>query len=347
MKIKATISPVVQLGNEMNLPCSYQIRGTWRILTDSDTMETVQGDLKNAKSQKRNDILFNQKLSRDYSIEYENDPVLQTELDKNRQKVVEVFFSEHPGLLYNGKHHNNTQNPLFDLVNESERKAAMVIGFKDKLAIQNRIVGMELEELSNVCDYYGISPVGKSESDLQILLGDSTNGVCMKGENAETFKQTWMEVSSETEMIVVLKKAIRLGVIQERKENNRTDYYLSQEFIGTAFPDVLAYAKRSPKIYENHILRVVTESAEDKSVEKVATHKEKNVEEKVSAGEEVTKAWSLAEIQEMREKLYKLQAEGYVKKAVPTHILKPNTLEVRIAEGEKAKAAAEAKLVDA
>ena len=347
MKVKATISPVVQLGNEMNLPCSYQINGTWRILTDNDTMEIVQGDLKNAKSQKRNDILFNQKLNRDVTFEYEDNPELQSELDKGKQKVVEVFFAQHPALLYNGKHHKNTQNPLFDMVNQNEKKAAAVISFKDKLAIQNRIVSMDLEELRNVAYFYSKSPAGLSENDLQILLGDPSTGICMIGENAESFKNTWMEISEETERIVVLKKAISSGIIEERKKDGRSDYYLNQEFVGVTFNDVLAYSKREPKIYENHIKRVVNEKEEDTSKEKVATHNEKKVAEKVDAGEEKVKSWTLAELTEMREKLYKLKDEGYVQKSVPIHNLLGATLEKKLKEAEAKKAEAEAKLVDA
>lgn len=347
MKIKATISPVVQLGNEMNLPCSYQINGSWRILTDSDTMEIVQGDLKNAKNQKRNDILFNQKLSRDFSIEYEDNKSLQTPLDEQKERVVTVFFAQHPALLYNGKHHKNTQNPLFDMVNQNERKAAAVISFKDKLAIQNRIVGMSYEELCDVAHYYSKSPKGLTENDLQILLGDPSTGICMIGENAESFKTTWMEVTEETERIVVLKKAISSGIIEERKKDGRSDYYLNQEFVGVTFNDVLAYSKREEKIYENHIKRVVNEKKDDLSKEKVASHNEKVVADKVADGDEKVKSWTLAELTEMREKLYKLKDEGFVKKAVPIHNLKGATLEEKLKEAEAKKAEAEAKLVDA
>lgn len=347
MKVKATISPVVQLGSEMNLPCSYQLNGYWRILTESDTMEIVQGDLKNAKSQKRNDILFNQKLGRDFSLEYEDNPELQTELDKSRQKVVEVFFSQHPALLYNGKHHSNTQNPLFDMVNQNERKAAAVISFKDKLAIQNRIVSMSYDELCDVAHYYSKSPKGLTENDLQILLGDPATGICMLGENAESFKTTWMEVSEQTERIVVLKKAISSGIIEERKQNGRVDYYLNQEFIGVNFNDLIAYSIREPKIYENHIKRVVNEHKEDLSKEVVATHNENKVAEKVADGDEKVKTWSLAELTEMREKLYKLKDEGYLKKAVPIHNLKGATLEEKLKEAQDKKAEVEAKLVNA
>lgn len=347
MKIKVTISPVVQLGQEMSLPCLYQINGSWRLLTEGDTIEMVQGDIKNAKSTKRSNILFNQKLNQRLEYEYESNPELQTEYDKQKQKVVEVFFAQHPALLYNGKHHKNTQAPLFDMVNQNERKVAAVISFKDRLAIQNRIAAMGLEELRNVAYYYSKSPVGMSENDLQIFLGDPSTGVCMNGENAETFKTTWMEVSSETERIVTLRKAISTGVIEERKDGTRVDYYLGSEFVGVTFNDLLAYSKREPKIYENHIKRVVNEKTGDTSKEVVATKNEEVVAEKVSEGEELVKSWSLSELAEMRTKIYALIDEGYLKKARQPHNMKGAAMERAIEDGEAAKKAAEAKLVDA
>lgn len=347
MKIKVTISPVVQLGQEMSLPCLYQINGSWRLLTEGDTIEMVQGDLKNAKSTKRSNILFNQKLNQRLEYEYESNPELQTEYDKQKQKVVEVFFAQHPALLYNGKHHKNTQAPLFDMVNQNERKVAAVISFKDRLAIQNRIAAMGLEELRNVAYYYSKSPVGMSENDLQIFLGDPSTGVCMNGENAETFKTTWMEVSSETERIVTLRKAISTGVIEERKDGTRVDYYLGSEFVGVTFNDVLAYSKRETKIYDNHIKRVVNEKTGDVSKEVVATKNEEVVAEKVANGEETVKSWSLADLTTMRQELYKLKDEGYILKATPIHNLLGATLEKKLAEAKAKKAEAEAKLVDA
>lgn len=337
MKVKATISPKVQIGASMHCPCVYNVNGLWHILTDYGTYETHLGDLKNSPHKQRTNLKFIEKNMREITYEYENDPKLQSAEDKKTQKVVEVFWAQHPLLEYNGKYHKYTKNPMFNLENQNEKVAMKVMGFKEKLEIQNRIASADLSLLRDICDYYGVSAKGKTEDELIPLLGDPSTGVCTNGVNAETFVKTWLEVTPETIMIVNLKKAIRLGVIEERKEGNRTDYYLGTAFLGTNFNDVLAYAKREEKIYNNHILREVN-AKDDFSAEKVQSNSVKKVAEN---GQSV-KTWTAAQIHDMREEAKQLKDAGYIIKAFPHHLAKPDTLEAKIAEGRKAKEEKEA-----
>lgn len=341
MKVKATISPKVQIGASMHCPCVYNVNGVWHVLTEYGTYETFLGDLKNSPHKHRTNLKFIEKNMREISYEYENDPKLQSAEDKKTQKVVEIFWAQHPLLEYNGKYHKYTKNPMFNLENQNEKVALKVLGFKEKLEIQNRIAGAELSLLRDICDYYGVSAKGKTEDELIPLLGDPATGVCTNGVNAESFVKTWLEVTPETTMIVNLKKAIRLGVIEERKEGNRTDYYLGTAFLGTNFMDVLAYAKREEKIYNNHILREVN-AKDDFSAEKVQSNTVKEIAKKVEDGSELVKSWTPAEIKEMRDELKLLKEQGYVIKAFPHHLATPPKLEAKLIEGRKAKEEKEA-----
>ncbi len=178
----------------------------------------------------------------------------EDQYDIDVRKMVEDFWMRHPLVGYKGKKMTNV--PLFELISRKEVVNDQYLNVKTSLAVSNKIMGMDLNELRDVWYYYGLEPKGKSLETLSTTLIDPKNGhAVLDGENfLKVFAQ---ETNTERDYNINVRKAIMLGIIQNRQVAGRDNFYLNDEFIGISYDDVLRYCKEQDRTYKEHILRKI------------------------------------------------------------------------------------------
>lgn len=253
---KVIIKPnTEQTPSGMVLGGSYQCGpGKVRILLSEESFIEVLESDKTAPSAMN--IMFNDRTPF-FTMSY--DPNSNSEHDKRRKEVIEKFFGEHPLVMRNGKQTQFTRSGMYDMYSEQEKTYIEYETWKENLDVMNRLDGMADNELCDVWYYYGVEPNGKKRGELIVKLGAVPGGLAINDMDMATKKNKFMmmfsgETKSETEYIVNMRKALLNGIIDNKMDGSRSNYYHGTTFIGTSFNDVIAYAKREDRIYKEHII---------------------------------------------------------------------------------------------
>lgn len=281
MIITVSIEPIDKKVREQTLPCVYQFNGKRRMLLDDDTYVDLDLMPNKDKPWPHERILQSSKRgSVVLTYKYESDPKLQNNLDKRKEEAVKIFWGQHPMVTVNGQVVKNkvgqiiTTAPMFNMINEIDKSIEQIKSWRDKLAICRCIDEMSYNEKVNCFHYYGQNPKNKTENDLVLKLAkfatveDPTEGICLHPVEIENFKRIFLnKESSDKDVIINARKALFLGIIQERSTEGRNSYYLGETLMGTAFMDIVSYCKREEKVYNDYILRQINDK-EDFSAEK-------------------------------------------------------------------------------
>lgn len=253
MTSKIVIKPITDgTPSGMVLVGSYQCGpGKLRLLISEDTFIEVADSDKTAPAPMN--ISFNER-SPVYTIVYDHD-----EKDGGKKAVIDTFFGEHPLMTRNGKATKFTKAAMYDMYSELEKSNIQFDTWKENLQVMNRLDSMSDNELCDVWYYYGIEPNGKKRGELIVKLGAVPDGVAIKDIDTVTQKNKFLvmfsgDTKSETEYIVNMRKSMLHGIIDDKMDGNRHNYYHGTTFIGTSFNDIIAYAKREDRIYKEHIL---------------------------------------------------------------------------------------------
>lgn len=244
-----------QTPSGMVLGGSYQCGpGKVRILLSEESFIEVLESDKTAPSAMN--IMFNDRTPF-FTMSY--DPNSNSEHDKRRKEVIEKFFGEHPLVMRNGKQTQFTRSGMYDMYSEQEKTYIEYETWKENLDVMNRLDSMADNELCDVWYYYGVEPNGKKRGELIVKLGAIPGGLAINDMDMATKKNKFMmmfsgETKSETEYIVNMRKALLNGIIDNKMDGSRSNYYHGTTFIGTSFNDVIAYAKREDRIYKEHII---------------------------------------------------------------------------------------------
>jgi len=256
MKNVVEIKPVAFAISDITLEGDYSIKGKRRMLTEIDHQLKI--DSTTPTMQKAMYWTFNKNFTV-LKYEYDVDPKLRTEQEKRNATVVEEFWKNHPLMTINGKSHENTKAPLFNLVESTMVEDVNLKTFQNKLSIANMISVMSYEGKREVCFYYNVNPKGQTDNQLLLKLADFNDGVCMK--DADNFLSTWgKNENADKEYYITINKAIIYGVIEERKNGPVVNYFLGQSLIGTSFNDLIAYCKREEQSYKDYITKRVAEA---------------------------------------------------------------------------------------
>jgi len=261
MTTKVIIKPITDgTPSGMVLVGSYQYApGKLRILVSENSFLEVHESDKFAPTPMN--ISFGERTPV-YSISY--DPSSDDEFNNSRKEVIEKFFAEHPLLTRNGKPTKFTKAGLYDMYSEQEKTNIQYDTWKENLQVMNRLDDMSENELCDVWYYYGVEPSGKNRGELIVRLGAPGDGLAIKDLDPVTQKNKFMvmfstDTKSETEYIVNMRKCLMHGIIDDKVDGMRHNFYHGTTFIGTSFNDVIAYAKREDRIYKEHIVPRIKE----------------------------------------------------------------------------------------
>lgn len=240
----------------MILGGSYQFApGKIRLMVSEDAY--IEADESDKNLPASLNITFSQRMP-EYIISY--DPDSNDAYDKRRKELVEVFFAEHPLMTRNGKPTKFTKSAMYDMHSEQEKSNDQYESWVENLKVMNRLNEMDELELRNAMYYYGVEPGRRSKSELIIKLGDVPNGLAIVDVDYATKKSNFISMFSnekaeqEKQYIVNMRKALMNGIISNKMDGNRSNYYHGTTFVGTSFNDLIAYAKREDRIYKEHIM---------------------------------------------------------------------------------------------
>lgn len=262
---KIVIKPITdEVPSGMVLVGSYQFQpGKLRILVSEDMfVETLESD-KYAPSPLN--ITFSQR-SPVYTISYDDSS--NDEMDIKKKAVIEKFFGEHPLMTRNGKPTKYTKSGMYDMYSEIEKSDIQFDVWKENLSVMNRLDSMSNNELCDAWYYYGIEPSGKKRGELIVRLGAVPGGLAIEDMDKSTKKNKFLqmfslETKSETEYIVNMRKCLLHGLIDDKVDGIRHNYYHGTTFVGTSFNDLIAYAKREDRVYQQHIMPRLRELEEN------------------------------------------------------------------------------------
>lgn len=247
----------------MVLVGSYQFQpGKLRILVSEDMfVETLESD-KSAPAPLN--ITFSQR-SPIYTITYDDSSNDDTDIKK--KSVIEKFFGEHPLMTRNGKPTKYTKSGMYDMYSEVEKNDIHFDTWKEHLSVMNRLDSMSNNELCDVWYYYGVEPSGKKRGELIVKLGSVPGGMAIEdmdlNKKSRFLQMFSLETKSETDYIVNMRKCLLHGLIDDKVDGVRHNYYHGTTFVGTTFNDLIAYAKREDRIYQQHILPRLRELEEN------------------------------------------------------------------------------------
>lgn len=320
--------------NSTVLPGSYTMGGKIRVLNPEGAWSAHPIDERDnsGKLVERQIADYNfSKYMPTIRIEYEADETKRTSADRNKVDAVKDFWGFHPLVLINGKIHANTSPAAqFNLVDLRDESMDNLNKFKDVLQAANMVAGMESGKRRDVAYYYGISPSGKSDGELTLLLANFGSGMCTNQATVGEFLKVWGSTSNaDRDMTVTIKKAVTLHVIINKPLDGRNNYYLGQELIGTSENDLLSYSKSNPEVYNEFILRTVNEKDTFKAETKES--------EKQALATKDAKQYSQEEVTSMRMEIKELKKDGHVAKSFNEGISSASKLVEMLAVGRSAK----------
>lgn len=245
--------------NAIQLTGNYTKRSGYTMIA---TEEFAFGEYKNSDFNKDNpmpvprDIYFD-RTRPDATFRF--DPESEEQIDLDTRAMVEDFWMHHPLIKCKGV--NKPATPLFELVSRKDVVSDNFSDLKKSLEVSNKVIAMDDHSLRDVYFYYGLEPKGKSREDMVTKLIGDKNGVAVA--DADNFLKVFdKDTNTEREYIINARKAILLGVVQDRKVQGRSNFYLDDEHIGTMFEDVLRYCKDNDRIYKENILRKLARQEE-------------------------------------------------------------------------------------
>lgn len=184
---------------------------------------------------------------------YDSDPGKRTEREKLEYAVANSFYGEMPICTMNGKTHLNSFGSdghvvpqYFNIEIDTTTISTAYNTFKEKNAINARLGDMDFEELRDVAEYYGESPADMTELELLPFVSEK---ICSDEKLIASFNKTWKDVSEDTQMQIIARKAIRLKVLTHNEQDGRVFYYNGTEQVGSTIEDVIAYFKNKPSGY--------------------------------------------------------------------------------------------------
>ncbi len=307
-------------------PCSYEFGNKIRLIDSFGTYREVGG----IEAKNYTPLILNfskTQMWTEYVYEENEKELSFDETDKNIKKIVELFWGKNPICLKNGKGHTVGQSSdHFDLIDHNLKTINSVNSFNDKLRAAIKLKEMSVAERVDVSFFYGRNPVGKSDEDIMVDLADLNTGFCMDEKNLSNFLKVWVDNKTEDrDLLVNVKKAIALEIIDEKKNEGRTSYFLGESFMGSDDTGIIDWVRKNPRDYNEHIVRKVKES--EKKEEKVITSA------KVSSIQKV----DLAEFEALKKKAAALIEEGFILPTANTQNMGYEKLKKAVDVAEAAK----------
>lgn len=309
--------------------CSYEYKGKIRLIDNFGNYRELSGA--DAKGVSPFILEFSKtKMFTEYVYEENEKASSFTDSDSNTKKIVELFWGKNPLCLVNGQAHTAGQSGKhYDLIDNNIKTMNSVHSFKDKLRAAMKLNEMKHSDRVDVAFFYGLHPIGKSEEELLVELGDSDNGYCLADTNLANFLKIWVDGKSEDrDLLVILKKAIDMEVISDKKTDGRHSYFLGESFLGSDETGMIDWVRKNPRDYNEHIVRKVSES--EKKDSKVLTSIKTSNETKLS----------LEEFESLKKEAKALYVEGFIPKGTNNHSMTYDKLRVTVETARAAKAAA-------
>ncbi len=233
------------------------------------------------------------------------------EHDENTKKIVELFFGKNPLFLVNGQAHTVGQSgDHFDVIDSNIKTMNSVNSFKDKLRAANKLADMTHEQRVDVAFYYGLHPIGKSEEALLVELGDGDNGYCLSESNLSNFLKVWVDGKNEDrDLLVTLKKAVGLNIINNKPTDGRAAYYLGNTFLGSDELGLIDWSRKNPRDFTEHVVRKVndTDKKEEAVVKSIAVAAEGKIDS--------------AEFEALKKQAKALIEEGFISQEANTQFM--------------------------
>ncbi len=166
------------------------------------------------------------------------------------------FFSEYPYAVIDGK--SNGGNAHINIVNEARLDEVNIEGIKLKIKVENFISGLSVEQMQEMCYYFGITPEKKADKLFIQLIGDK-EGIMWKKDmtgslNASIVEKVFMqEMDKDTKIKIVCNKAINFGVLIFRPgvSGKPGAYYWGDKFIDPTGEGMYAYFRNEPRFFES------------------------------------------------------------------------------------------------
>jgi hypothetical protein len=252
MKNKVIIRPITSSFGTIVLLGSYEYNGKLRILTHDGYVRDY--DQTDTKIPKPFEATFGERMKQ-ITYEFETDKKLATHRDEEIKTIIDEFWSNHPLLLIGEKPHKNTKSPMFTLVDDTQRRIGVFSKWETTLKIANELNSFTNEKRRDVAYFYGLTPTGKTDDEILLLLADFNTGICIT--NSSDFIKNWIEDEGDRDYFINARKSIELGLVQNRPDNGIDYYYLGNVFLGSSLHDIVTYFKKEEKIYDQNILRVI------------------------------------------------------------------------------------------
>ena len=340
------IEPINKAIKQQTLPLGFWYKGIYKTLTPDFVIQDWRGNASDTKNVPMTGIWKFSHIKTQEIIKYEDDPNKAKEIDKRKKLAIETFFGLHSLVLYgeteeSPKWNSNAKDHQFKIVDATEKGLEEITNFEDRLNVMNKVYSMDFAEKRGVCFYFGQNPVGKTEKELNIFLTDPqtgylfTSGLDEQFKNkVETFKKVFMSEDPERNFNINIQKAIMLGVIENRPDNGKNNYYLGATPIGQTSTDVIMYFKKEPDLYQNHIISQVKEKDDVKAEVKKSIVQLNNITAPPVANND------LQEKEELKLRAKQLKTEGYIPLDFKWHVVGVEKLRQEVAAAEERKAAA-------
>jgi len=286
MKRIVEIKPIGEFSN-IQVNCLYEFENEIYILTDKDKMERFPRGTKSVDLPPEFTASFDKTRIPVLRYEYE-DGEEATTLDIQIKEVVMVFWGLNPTCLVNGIKHSNTKAQVLNVEDVILRNVASYESWRLQVEVARTIDEFTPEKLLNVAYYYGLRPInGMKRGELILSLASFPDGILHK--QIEMGRSKFLEIWSlgkdaDRDMIVYLRKAIQYGIIVNKFNAGRDNFFLGQTRLGVNIEDIVTYFRSEEKLYEDHIVREVdgTESIDVKrfkeETKEVDQHQKKAVD---------------------------------------------------------------------
>jgi hypothetical protein len=259
-------------------------------------------------------------------VTYEDDKTLRTPetrlLDERKEAFINVFLARHPLTIINGKRHDGTVDPQFNIIDMSNIHVNKLTSFEDKFKVMTKLMSMTLDQKRDVCYYFGQTPMNKAgvnkdkpmtDMELGMFLTEPTSGLIIGSEkNIEKFREVFMQDGADYEFDIMIQKAVLLGVLESRIENKTTHYFLGSTLIGSTVTELQSFFKNDPELYEQHIVPGVKEKDNKKAAETETLRQIGNIKNPAQDGK-------LKEIADLREEIKSYKKDGFVPMNFPQH----------------------------
>jgi hypothetical protein len=204
-----------------------------------------------------------------------------------------IFFTLFPYKIYNGVRQGAGQK--FNVVLSGQMKKVKTLDVKKELEAANIINKMSLTDLKAVGTLLSIPTLGRTKEDLFESLTNRQSGIVYSPMNFKLFCETYIDKTNKnSEVIMLINKAIELGVIKFTKKTEKQVYTYKDVQLGYDKEEVVTYLNKNEDTRRSITLTVSI------------TMEEKGGEE-VEVVEKEAKATDSEDLTMMREALSKIQ----------------------------------------